>query len=169
MAKNKMMIKVDTLPNGYSLDYDGMGQKGGYMYHSKEELLYGFMAHIGLDITDQLNMETIQDFLVTAINWRDNKKCVKEIEKLTQALRMVRGRRAALAKTAIRERNRYIQLVDDINSLISELKAYPDKDVKRRVDKMLSGRKKMPALTLQGLGVEDDDFIEENEEDEDSE
>ena len=32
MAKNRMMIKVDTLQNGYSLDFDGMGQKGGYMY-----------------------------------------------------------------------------------------------------------------------------------------
>ena len=161
------MIDVDTLPNGYSLKFDGMKQQGGYMYFTPEQLLEGFMAHIGLEMTDQLNMDTIQDFLVTAINWRDNKACVKEIERLKNALRLMTGRRAALARTMIQERNRYIALMDDIGSTIAELKDYPDKDIKARLEKILKGKKKQLPLSLKGLGVNDDDFIEEETDEED--
>ena len=161
------LIDVETLPNGYSLKFDGMKQQGGYMYFTPEQLLEGFMAHIGLEMTDQLNMETIQDFLVTAMNWKDNKECVKEIERLKNALRLMTGRRAALARTMIQERNRYIALMDDVGSAIAEMKDYPDKDIKKRLEIVLKGKKRMPQLSLQGLGVNDDDFIEEETDEED--
>ena len=168
MAKKVKLIDVETLPNGYSLKFDGMKQQGGYMYFTPEQLLEGFMAHIGLEMTDQLNMETIQDFLVTAMNWKDNKACVKEIERLKNALRLMTGRRASLARQMIQERNRYNGIIDDVGSMIAELKDYPDKDIKKRLEKVLKGKKRMPQLSLQGLGVNDDDFIEE-ETDEDDE
>ena len=161
------LIEVETLPNGYSLKFDGMTQKGGYMYFTPEQLLEGFMVHIGLEMTDQLIMETIQDFLVTAINWKDNKSCVKEIQRLTNALRLMTGRWAALARTMIQERNRYISLIDDVGSMIAEYKDYPDKDIKKRLEKVLNGKKRMPQLSLQGLGVNDDDFIEEETDEDD--
>ena len=167
MAKKVKLIDVETLPNGYSLKFDGMKQQGGYMYFTPEQLLEGFMAHIGLEMTDQLNMETIQDFLVTAINWRDNKACVKEIERLKNALRLMTGRRASLARTMIQERNRYIALMDDVGSAIAELKDYPDKDIKARLEKIMKGKKKQMPLSLKGLGVNDDDFIEEETDEED--
>ena len=59
------MIRVETLPNGYCLKFDGMKNPTGYMYFTPEALLEGFMLHIGLGITEQLNTETMQDFLVT--------------------------------------------------------------------------------------------------------
>ena len=161
------LIDVETLPNGYSLKFDGMKQQGGYMYFTPEQLLEGFMAHIGLEMTDQLNMETIQDFLVTAMNWKDNKECVKEIERLKNALRLMTGRRASLARQMIQERNRYNGIIDDVGSMIAELKDYPDKDIKKRLEKVLKGKKRMPQLSLQGLGVNDDDFIEEETDEED--
>ena len=162
------LIDVETLPNGYSLKFDGMKQQGGYMYFTPEQLLEGFMAHIGLEMTDQLNMETIQDFLVTAMNWKGNKECVKEIERLKNALRLMTGRRASLARQMIQERNRYNGIIDDVGSMIAELKDYPDKDIKKRLEKILKGKKKQLPLSLKGLGVNDDDFIEE-ETDEDDE
>ena len=55
------MIKVTPLPNGYSLEFDGMKQKTGYMYFSPDKLLEGFMLHIGIGITDDLDTETMQD------------------------------------------------------------------------------------------------------------
>ena len=137
------------------------------MYFTPEQLLDGFMAHIGLEMTDQLNMETIQDFLVTAMNWKDNKECVKEIERLKNALRLMTGRRASLARQMIQERNRYNGIIDDVGSMITELKDYPDKDIKKRLEKVLKGKKRMPQLSLQGLGVNDDDFIEEETDEED--
>lgn len=167
MAKRVKLIDVETLPNGYSLKFDGMKQQGGYMYFTPEQLLEGFMAHIGLEMTDQLNMETIQDFLVTAMNWKDNKECVKEIERLKNALRLMTGRRASLARQMIQERNRYNGIIDDVGSMIAELKDYPDKDIKKRLEKVLKGKKRMPQLSLQGLGVNDDDFIEEETDEED--
>ena len=167
MAKRVKLIDVETLPNGYSLKFDGMKQQGGYMYFTPEQLLEGFMAHIGLEMTDQLNMETIQDFLVTAMNWKDNKECVKEIERLKNALRLMTGRRASLARQMIQERNRYNGIIDDVGSMIAELKDYPDKDIKKRLEKVLNGKKRMPQLSLQGLGVNDDDFIEEETDEDD--
>lgn len=162
--KKLPMISVQTLPNGYSLAFDGMSAKGGFMYFSPEKLLEGFMVHIGLEMTDQLNTETIQDFLVTAINWRDNKACVKEIERLTAALKTVSGRRAVLARQMIAERNRYNDLLDELKSLRKTLKSHPDGSLVKSVDKVIKGYKTMPVLTLKSLGVSEDEIAENDEE-----
>lgn len=129
------MIKVETLPNGYSLKFDGMSKKGGYMYFSPEKLLKGFMLHIGLEMTDQLNTETMDDFIVAAINWKDNKECVKEIERLTRELRLMTGKRASLARRLILERNRHIALYDAIGSLLKETKENTEKDLRKSLEK----------------------------------
>lgn len=168
MAKETFLpyISVQTLPNGYSLEFEGMKQANGYLYLSKEKLLKGFMAHIGLEVTDQLNMETVDDFLVAAINWRDNKACVKEIQSLTAALRIVKGRRAALANNIIKERNRYIAFLEEIRSFRSTLKDHPDGKLLKAFDKLLKGYKEQPRLTLKSLGVNAEDFIEEETDEE---
>ena len=163
MAKKVKLIEVETLPNGYSLKFDGMIKKDGYMYFTPEQLLEGFMAHIGLEMTDQLNMETIQDFLATAINWRDNKACVKEIEHLNGVIRQLSIKRSAIARTLIQEREKYIILMDDVSSAISELKDYPDKNIKARLEKILKGKKKQQHLSMQGLGVKNDVFNEDDQ------
>ena len=167
MAKKVKLIDVETLPNGYSLKFDGMTKKGGYMYFTPEKLLEGFMLHIGLEMTDQLNTETMQDFIVAACNWKDNKDCVKEIERLKNALRLMTGRRASLARQMIQERNRYNGIIDDVGSMIAELKDYPDKDIKKRLEKVLKGKKRMPQLTLQSLGVNPDEAVDDEPNDED--
>ena len=163
MAKKVKLIDVETLPNGYSLKFDGMTKKGGYMYFTPEKLLEGFMLHIGLNMTDQLNTETMQDFIVAACNWKDNKDCVKEIERLKNALRLMTGRRASLARQMIQERNRYNGIIDDVGSMIAELKDYPDKDIKKRLEKVLKGKKRMPQLTLQSLGVNPDEAADDED------
>lgn len=163
MAKETFLpnIEVRKLPNGYSLKFEGMKQAGGYMYMTKEKLLKGFMAHIGLEMTDQLNMDTIDDFLVTAINWRDNKACVKEIQSLTAALKIVKGRRASLANRIIAERNRYIEFLEEMRSFRSTLKNHPDKRLLKDFDKILKNYKDQPRLTLKSLGVNSEDVIED--------
>jgi hypothetical protein len=46
--KNKLRkIELHTLPNGYSLDVEGL-HPGGFMYHNEFELLAGFNTHVGL-------------------------------------------------------------------------------------------------------------------------
>ena len=164
MKREITMIKVETLPNGYSLEFDGMSKKGGYMYFSPEKLLKGFMLHIGLEMTDQLNTETMDDFIVAAINWKDNKECVKEIERLTRELRLMTGKRASLARRLILERNRHIALCDAIGSLLKETKDNPEKDLRKALEKMMKEKKSMFPLTLQSLGVGENDDIEDDEE-----
>jgi hypothetical protein len=39
-------ITVQTLPNGYALNFDG-DRRNGYMYFNVDDLLKGFMIHIG--------------------------------------------------------------------------------------------------------------------------
>ena len=115
-------IEVRTIPNGYTLTFEGMKQKDGYMYFSSEKLLEGFMAHIGLEITDQLNMDTVQDFLVTAMNWKDNKECIKEIERLTAEKKAAeRAKESAEHRMAI-EKSKASGLVDGLKAIIENHK-----------------------------------------------
>ena len=167
MAKRVKLIDVETLPNGYSLKFDGMTKKGGYMYFTPEKLLEGFMLHIGLNMTDQLNTETMQDFIVAACNWKDNKDCVKEIERLTHELKMMRGKRDALARRLMSERNHYISLMDSVNSIMADTKANPDKDLRKELTKLMKGMKKLPQLTLQSLCVNPDEAADDEPNDED--
>lgn len=46
--KNKLRkITIQTLPNGYSLNVDGL-HPGGFLYYNEMELLAGFITHVGL-------------------------------------------------------------------------------------------------------------------------
>lgn len=46
--KNKLRkITIKTLPNGYSLDVEGL-HPGGFLYFNEMELLAGFITHVGL-------------------------------------------------------------------------------------------------------------------------
>lgn len=46
--KNKLRkITIQTLPNGYSLNVEGL-HPGGFLYYNEMELLAGFITHVGL-------------------------------------------------------------------------------------------------------------------------
>ena len=62
-TKDSMQIKVQTLPNGYSLDVNGVG----FMYHSVVDLLAGFMEHVGLGETNAMDKGTILSSLMSAM------------------------------------------------------------------------------------------------------
>ena len=153
MAKVKQLKKIEvlTLPNGYSLTFEGMKQPHGYMYFTPEKLLEGFMAHIGLGMTDQLNMENIQDFLVAVMNWNEEKKNVKEIERLNTQLRMSDNSRVAIAKRLITERNRFLAMVDGIGKMANEFKA--NKEVKDRLYALIKNFSKIRPYTMKDFSV----------------
>lgn len=92
-------ITIQTLPNGYSLDVDGM-YPGGFMYFNEMELLAGFITHIGLheenpmESTKMLRImfQTIvgQEYVEAADNMMQavaalNKRC-QEVEKKLREL-----------------------------------------------------------------------------------
>jgi len=163
-------ITVQTLPNGYSLTFDGMKQSQGYMYFNEEKLLEGFMLHIGLHMTDQLSTETMQDFIVAAMNWNDNEKCVKEIEKLNMNLRLMTQKRNGMAKRLTDERDNFNKLRLAIEEFgTAKLKDHPDRRLIADLDKLLKDFKQRPKLTLDSLGVKSEDIIQDEQPEEEDE
>ena len=92
-------ITIQTLPNGYSLDVEGL-HPGGFLYFNEMELLAGFITHVGLheanpmESTKMLRImfQTIigQEYVEVADNMMQtvaelNKRC-QEIEKKLREL-----------------------------------------------------------------------------------
>ena len=119
------MIHVETLPNGYALRFDGM-KNDGYMYFTPQKLLEGFMLHIGLHMTEELDIETMQDFIVAATQWNDNKKCIGEIERLNAELKSLAYNRMIIANKLIMERKRLLTLRDAIDKMATKYKGLKD-------------------------------------------
>lgn len=161
MKEKLQMIKVETLSNGYSLKYEGMTNKNGFFYFTPSKLLEGFMLHIGLEMTQQLNPELMQDFIVAAINWKENEKCVKEIERLTTAMKILVVKRVSLAKRLITERNRHIALYNTIGTMLKE-----SNNLERDLTKLLKDRTKVTPMTFYGLGITAEDLNNEPDDDE---
>lgn len=158
MNEKLKKITVRTVPNGYILEFDAMKQKGGYMYFSADKLLEGFMLHIGLGMTEQLNRETMQDFIVAACNWNENRKCVNEIQKLTEQLQQMTYRRNGLARRLVHERNRFIEIWDGLVTISKRIQNYHDKELQELVKNLTKGNHKVIPLRLTDLGV-DSHFI----------
>ena len=158
MAKETFLpdIEVRRLPNkkAYSLTFDGMKQSQGYMYFTTDKLLEGFMAHIGLHMTDQLNMENIQDFLVAAMNWNEEQKNVKEIARLNTQVTMITNSRVSIAKRLMTERNKFVKLVADIGSLANEFKA--NKEVRDRLNTLIKNYTKTKPYKLSDFNITTD-------------
>lgn len=145
-------ITVQTLPNGYALNFDGDRQKG-YMYFNVDDLLKGFMIHIGLKMTEQLSMENIDDFMVAVMNWNETGKCIKELSRMEEELTLAQTSRNRIARMMIDERAKHLELVNNIKDLIRKLGNYPDKDIADSLRKLIMTRKAMKAITMSGLGI----------------
>ena len=117
-------ITVQTLPNGYALNFDG-DRQNGYMYFNVDDLLKGFMIHIGLNMTEQLSMENIDDFLVSVMNWNETGKCIKELSRMEEELTLAQTSRNRIARQMIDEREKHLELVNNLKALIRNWRATP--------------------------------------------
>ena len=157
-------IQVVQHPNGYGLAFDGMKQPQGYMYFTVDDLLKGFMVHIGLEITEQLDMETIDDFLEAVIKYKSNEKCINEIERLKQELVSVKGSRNAMARKLMAERARFCALVKSISQL--SLEFCGRKEDETRILKAIKNYTQTRPYTEKELGIDGTITVETDEEDE---
>jgi hypothetical protein len=144
-------IEVHTLPNGYDLKFDGMGNSEGYMYYSPDELLKGFMVHIGMHMTEQLNTDTIDDFIEAAIRWSDTKKSIEEIKRLKIEINKVIGRRNSMAMRLYKERQRFVDLVVATQKLAEETKNV--KGISKQIATLVHDYKKTQPFTMKELGL----------------
>ena len=148
MARRKKKlpkITVQTVANGYTLTLQGHTRE--YMYFTPETLLEGFMVHVGLKMNDQLSLETIKDFVDSALQWNDLKKSTDEINRLKNELNNLRRNRNGLARRLVHERERCL-------TLIEILKAPTSREQKlRTMNMMVRNYSSLKPLQLQELGV----------------
>ena len=171
ILKRKLpIIQVETLPNGYALRFDGM-KNDGYMYFTPQKLLEGFMLHIGLHMTEELDIETMQDFIVAATQWNDNKKCIGGIERLNAELKSLAYNRMIIANKLIMERKRFLTLRDAINKMATKYKGL--KDLHQNLLGLIKNYTKLNEYTLgqftfKGQKIEaiKEDDIDDEEDDE---
>lgn len=144
--KEPMNITVKTLPNGYNLRFDGMGQPNGYLYFSKEDLLKGFMLHIGLNITREIQMNNIDEFVKAATNWNDTEKCVTEIERLNSVIRIKDGSLSSLADSVVAERKRALNICTKLKNAGADVK-----EIEKAATEIVSKLRKLRPLDKQSL------------------
>lgn len=155
-------VSVTTLPNGYALTFDGMRQPKGYLYFTLEDLLKGFMIHIGCGKTDQLDMSSIDDFLDAVLAYKDKDDCIEEIQRLQSQVDIAERRRNYMARRLIFSRGQLVDLVKDIDRLAFEYKNLPSVSIElRKAIKKFSTTK---PLTLKELGVTSDDIKDSDDE-----
>lgn len=156
-------ISVTTLHNGYALTFDGMRQPKGYLYFTPEDLLKGFMIHIGCGKTDQLDMSNIDDFLDAVLAYKDKDDCIEEIQRLQSKVDIAQRSRNYMARRLIFSRGQLVELVKDIDRLAFEYKNFQSVSIElRKAIKKFSTTK---PLTLKELGVSSDD-IKDSDDDE---
>ena len=103
MEKKLLNVRILTHPNGYGLTVD----KNEYLYYNLEELLEGFMYHIGLEELQSIDNETIKEFIAAAVVWRaDNGETAKEIVRLREENKTLANVCAKLKKSTKRLRDK---------------------------------------------------------------
>ena len=76
--KEKVNVKIITAPNGYALDIGGHG----FFYFTLQDLLEGFIYHVGFKEMGEVSQDKIGDIVEAAVTYKDNAKLVKQITSL---------------------------------------------------------------------------------------
>lgn len=102
--KDQIKVRVATVSNGYTLDLTIEGQKQGYMYFNVEELLEGFMYHVGLLEVSPYGKAEIREFLDAASKWQDNGLLVKELLQKTEEITFLKEHETLLEEQLSQKR-----------------------------------------------------------------
>ena len=150
------------MQNGYVLTFDGARHE--FMYFSPDKLLEGFMMHIGLKMTEQLNVENVTDFLATAMNWSDAEKRIKEIDLLKTALSSMTSKRNGLARQMRDERARYINIYNDLTIIRDAAKPSTDDMLRELTETIMKRHREQKPITAASQGITSDDVITDEDE-----
>ena len=164
MGRKKKLprISVQTLPNGYALSIEG--HRHEYMYFTPEKLLEGVMVHIGLKMTEELNTDTIKNFIDSALEWNNQKASRKEMQKAQREMDKVNRKYRALANKMIKERHRMLRLCNLAKACVTGHHSLTDALAALHARVHNDGQLK--ELTLADFGITSDQIVDE-EEDED--
>ena len=127
----KMKITLTTVPNGYSLDVDGVG----YMYYNTTSLIEGIIYHIGLHQPKYADEETIKALLTVAAQWTPDVQ--KQLER--DATAELNFRKMAGLQTRLAAQNtRIAELMDKVDELEEQLKKATPKAPEKKQSKNIS-------------------------------
>lgn len=121
-------VKVETAPNGYSLDVDG----NGYMYFTLAELVEGFFTHVGLGIVDYCDEQTMRDLMTACATWPkegDAIKCAAGQQKTIDTLDQAHKKALNVIKQ-IKQSN--VKLADDLTKTKKRLDFYIEENEKQK-------------------------------------
>ena len=126
--KNKLKpIRVETLPNGYGLKVG----KHEYLAYNDRELLECMFVHIGLQVGDYMNKQTIRDIMSACANYPDGTKALEEIVRLEGVIKELREKINTL-QVNTRWHNEQIKHKEEVNvKLRQELKQLKREHPKR--------------------------------------
>ena len=121
-------VRVETAPNGYSLDVDG----NGYMYFTLAELVEGFFTHVGLGIVDYCDEQTMRDLMTACATWPKEGDAIREIgEKQKTIDSLDQAHKRALRVIAqIKASN--VKLADDLTKTKKRLDFYIEENEKQK-------------------------------------
>ena len=131
------------------------------MYFTLEDLLKGFMIHIGCGKTDQLDMSNIDDFLDAVLAFKGTDDCIEEIQRLQSQVDIAERRRNYMAKRLIFSRGQLVELVKDIDRLAYEYSSL--QSVSTELRKAIKKYSTTKPFTLKDLGVTSDDIIDSDD------
>jgi len=121
-------VKVETAPNGYSLDVDG----NGYMYFTLAELVEGFFTHVGLGIVDYCDEQTMRDLMTACATWPKEGDAIKfaaEQQKTIDTIDQAHKKAMNVIKQ-IKQSN--VKLADDLTKTKKRLNFYIEENEKQK-------------------------------------
>ena len=127
----KIKITLTTVPNGYSLDVDGVG----YMYYNTTSLIEGIIYHIGLHQKKWADDETIKALLTVAAKWSPDVQTQLERDSVAELnFRKMKGMQTRLAA----QNTRIAELMDRVDELEEQLKQATPKAPEKKQSKNIS-------------------------------
>ena len=130
--KNKLRkITIQTLPNGYSLNVEGL-HPGGFLYYNEMELLAGFITHVGLheanpmESTKMLRImfQTIigQEYVEAADNMMQTvAKLTKRCQEIENKLRELQAEANATKKPKKKKKVDANEMNDEAEAKLKEI------------------------------------------------
>ena len=158
-------ISVKTLPNGYSLSIEG--HRHEYMYFSPEKLLEGIMVHVGLKMTEQLDTDTIKNFIDSAIEFHNMKASHKELQKAQREVDKVNRKYRAIANKMIKERHRMLRLYNLAKAC--NIGHHSLTDALAALHARMHNDGQLKELTLSDFGITSDPIVDEEEDEDETE
>lgn len=161
-------IDVTTHANGYSLEFDG--QTGnGYLYHSVEEFIEGFMVRIGMDMTGTMTMDDIHGLVNIMRNHKTMEGFLKEIERLKFELEQMTMKRNGIARQMITERNQRNAILKEVERIRDIALEYPKENLQPYLTSLLGQHHQKKELNMNNFLMNRKGFREEPDEEESDE